>query len=144
MKVFIVAMLLLSLVSASVQLSNLKTQAGVNCENTGNIMINEFVVEPWPPVASTNSAITIEVVINKPGIGVGTITYGTLNKLQQWSYQYQVINEAFPEYSIQTFQYVIYWPSEPGNYILQTTIGGLNKPPSINACWVISYTLQKN
>ncbi|OMJ74783.1 hypothetical protein SteCoe_26197 [Stentor coeruleus] len=142
MKVFIVVVFLLSLVSASVQLSNLKTQTGVNCENTGYITINEVDIEPWTPVASTSSIITIQAMFNKPNIGVGTITYGTLNRLQQWSYEYQVINGTFPEYSIQTFQYVIYWPSKPGNYILQITLGGLNNPPSINACWVTSYTIQ--
>ncbi|OMJ65498.1 hypothetical protein SteCoe_38106 [Stentor coeruleus] len=141
MKVFIVVALMLSLISALNQVSNLKTQVGQVCESTGYISINEFDVEPWTPVAATSSIITIQAMFNKPDIGVGVITYGTLNSFQQWIYEYQLVNSAFPQYSIQTFQYVIYWPSAPGNYVTQVTLGGINVPPSIDACWIISYSL---
>ncbi|OMJ72648.1 hypothetical protein SteCoe_28874 [Stentor coeruleus] len=141
MKVFIVAVLLLSLVSASNQLSNLRTQVGQSCASTGYLTITEFDVEPWAPVAATSATITIEVVINRPNMGVGTITYGTVNKLQQWIYEYQVIDQPYAQYSHQTFQYVIYWPTATGNYVTQVTLGGINTPPSIDGCWTVSYTI---
>lgn len=56
-------------------------------------------------------------------------------------YEYQPINEALPKGSLQTFQYLIDWPILYGNYLTQVTLGGINNPPSINACWVFTYSI---
>ncbi|OMJ74784.1 hypothetical protein SteCoe_26198 [Stentor coeruleus] len=140
MKVLVVA-LMLSLISALDQVSNLKTQVGEACDSTGYVTILEFDVEPWIPVASTSSFITIQATINEPNIGVGTISFGTVNKLQQWTYEYSPVNQKFAQYSEQTFQSVLYWPTAPGNYVTQVTIGGIDIPASINACWTFSFSL---
>lgn len=141
MKAFIVAILSLTLVSALDQYSNLKTQVGQQCASTYYTTILEFDVEPWPPVASTSSVITIMVQINQSNMGISTITYATLDNAQEWSYEYQQINQPYAKYSIQTFQYIMHWPSAGGNFLTQVTIGGINMPPSIDACWTFSYSL---
>ncbi|OMJ65499.1 hypothetical protein SteCoe_38107 [Stentor coeruleus] len=141
MKVFIVVALMLSSISALDQVSNLKTQVGEACDSTGYVTILEFDVEPWIPVEATSSVITIQATINQPNMGVGTISFGTENKLQQWTYEYLPVNQRFNQGTEQTFQYVLYWPTLPGNYITQVTIGGIDIPVSINACWTFSFSL---
>ncbi|OMJ74786.1 hypothetical protein SteCoe_26201 [Stentor coeruleus] len=137
MKVYIIAIFMLSLASAS----NLKTQVGQNCQSTGSITINDFDVGPWPPAANISSFVTVVFTVNQPNTTIGVVTYGTLNKYQQWTFQYQMVNQMYLQNSFETLQYILLWPNIAGNYITQVTFGSLNAPPKINACWVFSYTI---
>ncbi|OMJ94499.1 hypothetical protein SteCoe_2269 [Stentor coeruleus] len=137
MKVYMVAILLLSLASAL----DLKTQIGQECSSTGSISIALFDVRPWPPSTYISSFVNLTFVINQPNTSVGVITYGILNQLQQWTYQFQVVNQQFPQYSVESLEYILLWPTTPGNYITQVTIGSFSAPTTINACWIFSFLI---
>ncbi|OMJ74790.1 hypothetical protein SteCoe_26205 [Stentor coeruleus] len=144
MHFFIVFTLILSLVSTSDEYLELEDNIGRNCLSTDYITIREFLVDPWPPQSCSSSFVTIKVEFNKPNFGVSVINYGTVNNRQQWVYEYQPIGEMFPQYSNETFEFLISWPKDYGNYITQVTFDGINMPPSINACWEFSYIIERN
>ncbi|OMJ74788.1 hypothetical protein SteCoe_26203 [Stentor coeruleus] len=139
MKVYVITILTLLLVSALDQYSNLKTQVGQSCATTDYMTITNFDVEPWPVVFTTTSVITLAVFVNQPGIGIGEITYGIL-KNQVWTYQSQEINSMFPQNTTEVFQYIMDWPSEPGNYAIQAIVEGMDVPPTIYACWIFIFS----
>ncbi|OMJ94500.1 hypothetical protein SteCoe_2270 [Stentor coeruleus] len=137
MKVCIVAILMLSLASAS----NLKSQIGQSCASAGNIAILLFDVSPWPPVLSGGASITIEALMIKANTSVGLITYGTMNQYHSWSYEYLPVYQYFPQSSVETFQYTFEFPTTPGNFITQVIFGSADNPPTINTCWSFAYTI---
>ncbi|OMJ74785.1 hypothetical protein SteCoe_26199 [Stentor coeruleus] len=141
MKVYVVAFLMLSLVSASNQYSNLKTQVGESCVSLDNIEILIFDVNPWPPSTFTSSFTNIVFAINQPNTSVGIIAYAIVNNLQQWTYQYQVVNQIFPQYAVENLEYILLWPNVTGNYVAQITFQSINSPPNINACWAFSFSI---
>ncbi|OMJ74789.1 hypothetical protein SteCoe_26204 [Stentor coeruleus] len=140
MRALIVAILMLSLASSLEQYPNLKTQVGQPCASSGYTKIVSFDVEPWPPVISEGSTITIKAEFTKPNTGVRDITIGTLVNFQTWTYQYFDVGQMFPQNSIQTFQYDIFAPNSIGNYVIQVTINGVDIPPTIDACWAYSFS----
>lgn len=138
MKAFIIALTIYTSVFATIQLS---TQVGQLCATSNLFKIVSFDVTPWPPALGRSSDITIIGEILANNTGISQIVYGIENAYNQWNYNTQIVDQSYNIYEAVIFQNSQMWPFFTGNYILQTTIFGLDYPASTIGCWVVAFNL---